>query len=66
MQITLNGESRQLPDGSKAADLVRLLSLEGRRFAVEINGEIVPKSELPAHPLADRDVVEVVHAVGGG
>ena len=48
------------------ADLVRELALEGKRVAVERNGEIVPKSRHTVTPLAAGDRIEVVAAVGGG
>jgi len=66
MQITVNGESRQVPDGATAAELVELLALTGRRLAMEVNGEILPRSRHEIHALAPGDRVEIVHAVGGG
>jgi sulfur carrier protein len=66
MQITVNGESRQVPDGATAAQLVELLELTGRRLAMEVNGEIVPKSLHESRALDPGDRVEIVHAVGGG
>jgi sulfur carrier protein len=48
------------------ADLVRELSLEGKRVAVERNGEIVPKSSHAQTALRAGDRIEVVAAVGGG
>lgn len=66
MNITLNGNSRRLRKETTAADLVGSLGLSGRRFALEVNGEIVPKSELETFLLRDGDKVEIVHAVGGG
>jgi sulfur carrier protein len=48
------------------ADLVRELALEGKRVAVERNGEIVPKSAHALTALAAGDRIEVVAAVGGG
>jgi sulfur carrier protein len=48
------------------ADLVRELALEGKRIAVERNGEIVPKSSHALTVLAVGDRIEVVAAVGGG
>lgn len=65
-QIRLNGEPHTLATGLTAADLVEQLGLSGRRIAVEINEQIVPKSQLAATPLADGDQIEVVHAIGGG
>ena len=40
--------------------------LAGRRVAIEVNGEIVPRSLHDTHQLQDGDVVEIVHALGGG
>ncbi|MEO8739693.1 MAG: sulfur carrier protein ThiS [Casimicrobiaceae bacterium] len=48
------------------ADLVRELALEGKRVAVERNGEIVPKSRHAMTALTAGDRIEVVAAVGGG
>ncbi|MFU8894956.1 MAG: sulfur carrier protein ThiS [Gammaproteobacteria bacterium] len=66
MEITLNGASRQLPEGATAADLVEQLGLAGRRYAMEINGELLPKSAHATHRLAPGDRIEIVQAVGGG
>lgn len=66
MQIQLNGEPYSLEAGLTAADLIDQLALTGRRVAVEINEEIVPRSQLAITPLAEDDQVEVVHAIGGG
>ena len=48
------------------ADLVRELDMEGKRIAVERNGEIVPRSKHPLTLLTAGDRIEVVAAVGGG
>ena len=66
MNITLNGEARSLPQGTRVAGLLASLELGGRRVALEVNGEIVPRSRHAEHELRDGDVVELVHAVGGG
>jgi sulfur carrier protein len=67
VRVTINGESRVLPDDAvSVAALVRSLGFEGKRVAVERNGEIVPKSRYDATALADGDTLEIVRAVGGG
>ncbi len=66
MQIYLNGEQRQIPDNSSMAALVELLGLSGKRIAVEINEELVPRSTYSDYNLKPQDKVEVVHAIGGG
>ncbi|MCC6706415.1 MAG: sulfur carrier protein ThiS [Gammaproteobacteria bacterium] len=61
----LNGESRELPARLSIAELITLLEVRGR-YAVEVNGEIVPRSQHGEQRLADGDRVEVVAAIGGG
>ena len=66
MEITLNGETRQVPENCTAAQLVEQLQLGGRRIAMEVNMEIVPRSIYASHQLNTGDRVEIVHAIGGG
>lgn len=67
MQIQLNGEAYTLTPGDRTvADLVESLGLTGQRIAVEVNEEIVPRSQHGETRLAEGDQVEVVHAIGGG
>jgi len=67
MEITVNGSTRivDVPSPDVAA-LVRALGLEGKRIAVEKNGEIVPKSRYGDTPVLAGDRLEIVAAVGGG
>jgi len=65
MKLTVNGETMEF-EGTTVADLVRQQGLAGRRLAVEINREIVPKGVHDSHALKDGDVIEIVHAIGGG
>jgi sulfur carrier protein len=65
-EIIVNGEKRSVPAGQTLAELVRELDLEGRRVAVEVNEEIVPRSQYSEHVLNGGDRVEVVAAIGGG
>lgn len=66
MRIQLNGESFELPDGETVAALLTRLDLTGRRVAVELNLDIVPRSQHADTTLTEGDSVEVVHAIGGG
>lgn len=66
MHIVLNGDRRQVPDDSSLGDLLATLDLAGRRFAVEINEELIPRSEHAAHVLHADDRIEIVQAIGGG
>lgn len=66
MNLRLNGERLILPTPCTLAELLVVQGLAERRVAVEINGEIIPRSRHPDHPLSDGDVIEIVHALGGG
>jgi sulfur carrier protein len=66
MQIVLNGEPRELAPATTFSELMAAVAPGGRRVAVEVNGEILPRSHWSARQLADGDRVEVIHAVGGG
>lgn len=66
MQIYLNGEAREVAGALTVAGLLENLALTGRRLAVEVNLEIVPRSAYADTVLEPGDRVEVVHAIGGG
>jgi len=66
MQIIVNGEQRDVLDGLTAAQLVADMDITGKRIAMEVNLEIVPRSGYAEHIFKNGDKVEIVHAVGGG
>ena len=66
MRIVLNGEARALEPGTTLAALVASLDLGAKRMAVEVNEEVIPRSEYADYVFGDGDRVEIVHAVGGG
>ncbi|MEJ2435702.1 MAG: sulfur carrier protein ThiS [Pseudolabrys sp.] len=66
IEIYVNGEGRQVREALTAAQLIEELGLSGRRVAMEVNLEIVPRSAYTEHRLRPGDRVEIVHAIGGG
>ncbi len=68
MRLRLNGETRELEvcDGISVRALLEQLSLAGRRVAVAINSEVVPRSRFGEVRVREGDAVEVIQAVGGG
>lgn len=66
MHIFLNGEPQNVPDNITAAQLLETLQLTGKRLAVEVNREIVPRSQFDEFILKADDRIEIVHAIGGG
>ena len=66
LEITVNGETVQLPAGSTVAKLVAARGLRPEQVAVEVNREIVPRATHADHALSAGDRVEIVTMVGGG
>ena len=66
VEISLNGQSRHVPEGATIAQLLAILGVERGRVAVERNLQVVPKKSYDEVTLADGDRVEVVTFVGGG
>lgn len=65
MQVTINGEARDVPQEPTIRDLVAHLGIQGP-VAVEVNREIVPRAEHGSRRVGAGDTIEIVHFVGGG
>ncbi len=66
MRLTVNGDPVELEPGATIQRLLEQLDMETGRVAVEINREIIPRSEHADHRLTEGDRIEIVHAIGGG
>ena len=66
MLVQVNGEAREVPEGTTLQGLVELLALAPERLAVELNLEVVRRPDWPGVRLSEGDRVEIVHFVGGG
>lgn len=66
LTITVNGAPRQIPAPLTLAGLLAHLGLDPRTVVVERNRVIVRRPDLDATPVAEGDVIELVHFVGGG
>ena len=68
MNVTVNGDRRELPTGATVASVVASLpgAPEGRGVAVAVEGEVVPRAQWPSTELREGARVEVVVAVQGG
>ncbi len=66
IELIVNGDCIRLPEKTTVAELLEHLDLPHRRVAVEVNLEIVPKSEHSGYKLNQNDRIEIVHAMGGG
>jgi sulfur carrier protein len=66
MQVRLNGELREIPDGLTVAGLLAHLGVKAQRVAVEVNETVVTKDRYEGHRIGPGDTVEIVAFVGGG
>ncbi len=66
MHIQLNGKTVEIPDGLDVAALLVHLGHGGKRVAVEVNFQIVPRGAHVGTVLCEGDKVELVQAMGGG
>lgn len=66
MSIILNGENKQIDNNTTIEQLLQSLELSNKRLAVEINQQIIPRSDFTGHILNELDKVEIVQAIGGG
>ena len=64
--VTVNGVARALATGSSLRDLIEVLGFAGRPIAVEVDGDVVPRSALADRTLAGGERIEIVTFVGGG
>ncbi len=66
MILIINGQPQQFSQPLRVDQLLAELDLSGKRLAIELNGNIIPRSEFSAVILQDNDRLEIVVAVGGG
>jgi sulfur carrier protein len=66
IEVTVNGELRQVQAATTVAELVSAVSDLGSGVAAAVNGEVVPHSSWAATTLGPGDLVEIVTAVPGG
>ena len=66
MQVRLNGELRDLPEGITVSGLLVHLGVKAQRVAVEVNDSVVTKDRYESQRLGSGDSVEIVAFVGGG
>jgi thiamine biosynthesis protein ThiS len=66
LEVIVNGESRDVPNGVTILDLLCVLGIDPERVAVEMNRAIVRKKDWEGTPVTPGARLEIVHFVGGG
>ncbi len=66
MKLKINGEEKEIADGLSLATLLEQLQIRPARVVVERNRDIVARDVYGTTLLAEGDMLEIVHFVGGG
>lgn len=66
MNVTINGDRREIPDGFTVAALLEHLGMPRDRVAIERNLDILPRALWGETRVQSNDSFEIVHFVGGG
>jgi sulfur carrier protein len=66
VKATVNGEERELPDGTTVAALLEQLGAPHSGIAVACNHSVVRRAEYASRTIAHGDVIEIIKAVAGG
>ena len=66
IQVTVNGEPKQVPSGESLAALLTKLNIAADRVAIELNKAIVRKRDWNETPVPNGSAIEIVEFVGGG
>jgi thiamine biosynthesis protein ThiS len=66
VKVKINGEDQEIAAGLTLGTLLEQLQIRPARVVVERNREIVPRDAYGASELAEGDILEIVHFVGGG
>jgi sulfur carrier protein len=65
MDMVVNGNRVNI-EAASVSELLLTIGFQGKRVAVELNGQIVPRSEHDRTQIGQLDQIEIVVAVGGG
>jgi len=66
MKVQLNGKEKQIKPETSLKQLIENEGMAGKRLAAEVNQDIITRSEHASFILSEGDIIEIVHAIGGG
>jgi thiamine biosynthesis protein ThiS len=66
IEIVVNGKIRRIGKGTTLDALLAELKLPSRLVAIEVNRQLVPRTEHPRRQLVSGDQLEIVSLAGGG
>ncbi len=67
IEVIINGKNTSLPNNITTVEQVlHHLQINHKNVAVDINGQLVPRSTFASHQIAANNKIEIIHFVGGG
>jgi len=66
IKVLLNGKNKTIEDKTNLNLLLKKLSIESNKVAIEINGVVVSKNDYEKKIIRTNDKIEIVHFIGGG
>jgi len=66
MKVIINGEEKEIKEGTKIGELLKELGIEDKTMASAVNMEVVKKEDWDSHTIQEGDKIEFLHFVGGG
>ena len=66
MRLTINGETKDNIQATSLKGLLDELGIISGRVAVEVNMQVIKKTDYESFRVNDGDIIEIVSFVGGG
>jgi len=66
IKVLLNGKNKIIKDKTNLNLLLKELSIESNKVAIEINGVVISKNDYEKKIIKINDKIEIVHFIGGG
>jgi len=66
IKVLLNGKNKTIDDNTNLNLLLKELSIESNKVAIEINGVVISKNDYEKKIIRTNDKIEIVHFIGGG
>ncbi len=66
IKIKVNGKIKTIIDKLTLHELINDLKIPITKVAIEFNKEIIEKIKLKKIRLKNKDIIEIVHFIGGG
>ena len=66
IKIFINGDLKKIPQETNIVSVLESLNISTKHIAIEINENLVFRSDWKETNLKDGDKIEIVKAIGGG